>query len=129
MRPLLKYFLMFIGILSFSIIPFDNAFSARIILPNATRQGDVNISSVQIDNWIANEQTLLWYVKIINTYLRFSIWAIAMATLMYAGIQLITAWWDKAKVSKAWKMALYSLIWIFVAIVSYTIINLIVNLV
>lgn len=108
-------------------IPFENTFSAGLMMPNATWQEDTNIDNTYIDNSISNEWTIFQYLKIINSYLWFAIWWIAMAILMYAWILMITAWWDKAKVWKAWKMALYSLIWIFVAMLSYRIVNIIIN--
>lgn len=128
MHSILKYFAISIGILWFSLIPLNQASSARLILPNATQQEDVNINNPQIDNSISNETTIFEYIKIINSYLWFAIWWIAMAILIYAWLLMITAWWDKAKVGKAWKMALYCLIWIVVALLSYLLVNLIVNL-
>lgn len=127
MKSLLKYFIVFVPLIS--IIFFNNTFSARLILPNTTRQEDTNIDNTQIDGVIANEWTILWYIKTINVHLWFIIWWIALALLMYAWLLLITSWWDKWKVSKAWKIALYTLIGIFVAMLSYAIVNLIVTLV
>ena len=127
MNSVLKYLLMSVCVL-FSMVSLNTVFSARLILPNATRQEDVNINNPQIDNWISNEWTIFEYNRIINSYLRFFIWWIAMAILIYAWLMMITAWWDKAKVGKAWKMALYTLIWVAVAMLSYLLVNLIVNL-
>lgn len=129
MKYILKKIIIFAWILSFIFIPIESTFSARLILPhNDGRQDDLNVSNNQLDNRVSNEWTIFEYIRIINSYLWFSIWWISMAILIYAGIQMITAWWDKWKVGKAWKLALYSLIWIVVAMVSYTIVNLIINL-
>lgn len=129
MKSILKYIIMSFWILSFAFIPFENTFSARLILPNATSQEDTNIWNTQLDNGSSNESTIFEYIRIINSYLWFSIGWIAMAILLYAWILMITAWWDKSKVWKAWKLALYCLIWIVAAMLSYTIVNLIINLV
>ena len=51
-----------------------------------------------------------------------------MAVLIYAGIMMITASWDKSKFSKAWKLALCCIIAIAVAMLSYNLVILIVNL-
>lgn len=128
MKSILKYFLTIITILTLIIIPLSNTFSSTLVLPNTTREEDVNINNTQISNNISNEWTIFEYIQIINSYLRFAIWWIAMAILIYSWILMITAWWDKAKVWKAWKMALYCLIWIVTAMLSYLIVNLIINL-
>ena len=96
-----------------------------VILPTSDFEEDLNIENTQVSS---NESNILDYIKDINKFLRFSIAWISMAVLVYAWIQLITAWWDKAKVSKWGKLALSCLIAIIVAMLSYLLVNLIVNL-
>ena len=103
-------------------------FSTTLVLPNTAREEDINIDNTQLSNNISNEWTIMEYIQIINFYLWFAIAWIAMAILIYAWMLMITAWWDKSKVWKAWKMALYCLIWIVVAMLSYLLVNLIINL-
>lgn len=96
-----------------------------VFLPTSTLEEDINIENTQVHT---NKDTIFWYIKIINSYLWFAIAWVAMAVLIYAWILLITAGSDKAKVSKWWKLALSCLIAILVAMLSYSLVNLIVNL-
>lgn len=128
MKHIIKYIIALLIILSSNIIPINNTFSTTLILPNTAREEDINIDNTQLSNNISNEWTIMEYIQIINFYLWFAIAWIAMAILIYSWMLMITAWWDKSKVWKAWKMALYCLIWIVVAMLSYLLVNLIINL-
>lgn len=128
MKHIKKYIITLLIILSSNIIPINNTFSTTLILPNTAREEDINIDNTQLSNNISNEWTIMEYIQIINFYLWFAIAWIAMAILIYSWMLMITAWWDKSKVWKAWKMALYCLIWIVVAMLSYLLVNLIINL-
>lgn len=128
MKHIIKYIIALLIILSSNIIPINNTFSTTLILPNTAREEDINIDNTQLSNNTSNEWTIMEYIQIINFYLWFAIAWIAMAILIYAWMLMITAWWDKSKVWKAWKMALYCLIWIVVAMLSYVLVNLIINL-
>ena len=128
MKHIKKYIIALLIILSSNIIPINNTFSTTLVLPNTAREEDINIDNTQLSNNISNEWTIMEYIQIINFYLWFAIAWIAMAILIYAWMLMITAWWDKSKVWKAWKMALYCLIWIVVAMLSYLLVNLIINL-
>ena len=128
MKHIKKYIIALLIILSSNIIPINNTFSTTLILPNTAREEDINIDNTQLSNNISNEWTIMEYIQIINFYLWFAIAWIAMAILIYSWMLMITAWWDKSKVWKAWKMALYCLIWIVVAMLSYLLVNLIINL-
>ena len=97
----------------------------NVLLPTSTWEPDVNIENTQVHT---NKSTIFWYIKTINSYLRFAIAWISMAVLIYAWILLITSGGDKSKVSKWWKLALSCLIAILVAMLSYSLVNLIVNL-
>ena len=97
----------------------------NILLPTSTWEEDVNIENTQVHT---NKSTIFWYIKTINSYLWFAIAWISMAVLVYAWILLITSGGDKSKVSKWWKLALSCLIAILIAMLSYSLVNLIVNL-
>lgn len=128
MKHIIKYIIALLIILSSNIIPINNTFSTTLVLPNTAREEDINIDNTQLSNNISNEWTIMEYIQIINFYLWFAIAWIAMAILIYSWMLMITAWWDKSKVWKAWKMALYCLIGIVVAMLSYVLVNLIINL-
>jgi len=126
----MKYFLRktipFVFICVFNIIPVFT-FSDDIIvnIPDWWWQENINVDNPQVQT---NESTIFEYIQIINYYLWFSIAWIAMAVLIYAWLQMITAWWDKWKVWKAWKLALSCLIAIIIAMLSYLLVNLIIKI-
>jgi len=127
MKYLIKKFIFWFSILLVNIIPtfIFSYWDVKVSLPDWTWQDDINVDNTQVNT---KESTIFEYIQIINYYLWFSIAWISMAVLVYAWIQMITAWWDKAKVSKWWKLALSCLIAILVSMLSYTLVNLIVNL-
>ena len=126
MRYLTRSFIFWIASLLL-IIPFFSfsASNVNVYLPIWTREKDVNIDNTKVQT---KESTIFEYIQIINYYLWFSIAWVAMAVLIYAWILMITAWWDKAKVSKWWKLALSCLIAIMVAMLSYLLVKLVISL-
>ena len=97
----------------------------KLYLPISHWEKDIKIDKTQV---FTTESDITWYIKVINSYLWFAIAWISMAVLIYAWIQMITAWWDKAKVSKWWKLALSCLIAIIISMLSYVLVNIIVKL-
>lgn len=96
-----------------------------LLIPTTNWQWDLNI---QWPTSVSTDRTeLIDIINIINKYLWFSIWLIAMAIFVYAGILLIV-WWEKSNFEKANKMLLWAGVAIIVAILSYTIVNLLINL-
>ena len=128
MKDILKKFLLIVFTFIIGFIPSFFTFAMKdvvVLLPDSIWDKDVNIDYPQVES---NESTIFWYIQRTNRYLWIAIIVVSMAVLLYAWIQLITAWWDKSKVSKAWKLALSLVIAIFVAMLSYTLVNLVVNL-
>ena len=64
-----------------------------------------------------------------NQYLWFAFGVIALGILVYAWFKLITAKGDEKEMKKLWSTLLGLVIWLFIAIFSYLIIKLIVNLI
>lgn len=103
-----------------------STFAIVVEVPSSQGQEDVIITwptQIQSDEW-----TFFETIQTINTYLRFSIWAICMGVLIFWWIKLITAQWDPAKMKEANKLLTWALIWILIAIFSYAIVRIIVNL-
>ena len=75
----------------------------------------------------ANANSYLNRINIINDYLRFALAAVCVGTLIYVGIKLITAQWDKAKMQQANKALVGMIIGLWVAYFSYTIIRIVAN--
>lgn len=119
----MKYIASFILLLSSIIIPVS---AVVVEVPPAWGNEDIAVTGptrVQAD-----EFTLFEFIKLINDYLRFAMWAIALGVLVYGGIKLITAQWDPEKMSSANKLLLWAAVGIVIIIFSYAIVRLIVNL-
>ena len=127
MNKKIKKIIFWLSVCVLTIMPFFQASAVTkpvtLFLPNTTWQEDVNIDNTQINT---NESNIFRYIQIINGYLWFTIAWIAMAALIYAWIMMITAWWDKSKVGKAWKLALSCIIAIVVAMLSWLLVKLII---
>jgi len=115
-------------VLWFTLLGFNlaNVFAFTLQVPTPSGQEDIVVTwPTQVES---NESTIFDIIQIINDYLWFSIAGIAMVVLISAWIKLILAEWDKEKVSSANRMVISSIIAIFVAMVSYAIIKLVINL-
>jgi len=105
---------------------FANVFAITLQVPTPSGQEDIVVTwPSQVES---NESTIFDIIQIVNDYLWFAIAGIAMVVLISAWIKLILAEWDKEKVSSANRMVISSIIAIFVAMVSYAIIKLVINL-
>jgi hypothetical protein len=107
-------------------INLSTIFAITLQVPTPSGQDDIVVTGpTQVES---NESTIFDVIQIINDYLRFSIAGVAMILLIYGWIKLITGEWNKESVSSANKMIISSIIAILVAIVSYALVKLVVNL-
>lgn len=112
--------------MTLGLTSFFSTFAIIVEVPSPQGQEDVMVTGptqIQSDEW-----TLFETIQTINTYLRFSLWAICMGVLIFWWIKLITAQWDPAKMKEANKLLTWALIWILIVVFSYAIIRIIVNL-
>jgi len=124
---MIKNFLHAIGytLIGFVGLGFST-FAIIVEVPSSQWQPDVLVTGptqIQSDEW-----TLFETIQTINTYLWFSIWVICMGVLIFWWIKLITAQWDQAKMKEANTLLMWALIWILIAMFSYAIIRIIVNI-
>jgi hypothetical protein len=103
-----------------------STFAIVVEVPSSQGQEDVIVTGPTQVQW--DESTFFETIQIINQYLRFSLWSICMGVLIFWWIKLITAQWDPAKMKEANKLLIWALIWILIAIFSYAIVRIIVNL-
>lgn len=120
-KIILKSIIMLLGIIPL----YNQTFAVSVTLPDWTWQEDVNIPRTRIDN---QESKILNYIKVINNYLWFIIIWLAMFGLVYAWIIFITCSWDKTKLSWAKDIALVCIAAIVIAMLSYFVVKLIINL-
>jgi hypothetical protein len=103
-----------------------STYAIVVEVPPSQWQEDVIVTWPTQIQW--DESTFFETIQIINKYLRFSIGAICMWVLIFWWIKLMTAQWDAAKMKEANKLLMWALIWILIAIFSYAIVRIIVNL-
>jgi hypothetical protein len=112
----------FIGFVSLTF----STFAIVVEVPPSQWQEDIIVTGPTLIQ--ADESTFFDIIQLINTYLRFSIGALCMGVLILWWIKLITSGWDQAKMKEANKLLMWAVIWIFIAIFSYAIIRILVNI-
>jgi len=83
----------------------------------------------KVDNELIwdNSQNLETWITNLVLYLLWFIWLIGIIFAMYAGFQILTAAWDDEKV-KSWKKTLlFALLWIFIILIAYFLVNWVIN--
>jgi hypothetical protein len=124
MKKFLLKILMCIWLLSICV-PNTMWGELTVYVPIPKWPSDINI---QWSTSVNTDRTeLIDIIKIINKYLWFSLWLIAMIIFVYAWILLI-AWWKKDSFDKANKMLLWAGVAIVISMLSYTVVNLLINL-
>lgn len=87
------------------------------------RDGNIPTTTIEWDS-----DSIIKFVQQINQYLWFSIGVICLAVVLYSGFKIIMAQWDKDKLKKANESLTGAIIGIFIAIFSYVLVRLVVNL-
>lgn len=99
-----------------------------LTLPNAGDKQDLQ-TVIPKEDVQATETDFYWIVSKGNSYLWFAFGVIALGILVYAWFKLITAKGDEKEMKKLTGTLLGLVIWLFIAIFSYLIIKLIINLI
>ena len=123
---MIKNFLHGIAFTTLGLTMLFSTFAIVVEVPSSQWQQDVMVTGPTQVQW--DESTFFETLQTINKYLRFSIWAICMGVLIYWWITLMMAQGDAAKMKEANKLLMGALIGILIAIFSYTLVRIIVNL-
>lgn len=102
--------------------------SHALVVTVPTQQGQEDLvvngpTQVQWDEW-----NVFSTIQLINKYLWFAISVVCMGVLIYGGFLLMTANGDDKKMQTANKILTGALIGIVIAILSYAIVRIVVNL-
>lgn len=123
MKNLISKILVWLFMLGLSL---TNVFAITLQVPTPSGQEDIVMTGpTQVES---DESTIFEVIQIINDYLWFAIAWVAMVVLVFAGIKLIVARWNKEDTWAATRMITSAMIAIFASILSYSIIKLVVNL-
>ncbi|MCX6824819.1 MAG: hypothetical protein NTY80_01215 [candidate division SR1 bacterium] len=123
---MIKNFLHGIVFTTLGLTMLFSTFAIVVEVPPSQGQQDVIVTGPTLVQ--GSESTIFNIIQTINKYLWFSIGAICMGVLIFGGIKLITAQGDQAKMKEANKLLMGALIGILIAIFSYAIVRIIVNL-
>lgn len=75
-----------------------------------------------------NETFYISISKIVTKYLWYIMWSISFGMLLYAWILLMKSEWEDKELKKANKIIIWWVVWLFTSLLSYWIVNLIINL-
>lgn len=98
----------------------------ELTLPPAQWNRDLQ-NATQSASVYGNENDVTNTVNLVNKYLWFALWVVAMVVLVIAGIKLITARWDEKEMKKVTQLMVWLVVWVIIAIFSYLLVRLIAN--
>jgi len=117
-----------LGILFFSgFSGYITTQAVKVQIPEGNRESDVMVKP-QESQIQTGEKDIFELIQIINKYLRFSIGAISLIGIIISGFRLLTSEGDEEANKKTSKMLLGASIGLWIAMLSYAIVKLIVNL-
>lgn len=108
------------------VLPLFNSYAIVVQVPDGQGQEDVAVTWPTQIQW--DESSFFAIIQVVNKYLWFGIGVVCMAVLIVGGFKLITAQGDAEKLKQGNKLLMWALIGILIAILSYAIIRLVVNL-
>ena len=123
---MIKIFLHAIVYTTLGLTSIFSTYAIVVEVPSSQGQDDVMVTGPTQIEW--DESTLFSTIQTVNKYLRFAIWVVCMWVLIFWWIQLITAQGNDAKMKEGIKLLMWALIWILIAIFSYALIRIIINL-
>lgn len=92
-------------------------------------QWEASDNAIKITSWSSGSA---WFkeklVTIVNGFLRFGA-LFAVGAIVFAGVQYTTSYGDDEKIKKAKTTWVYALIWLFILLISFPLVDIIVNFV
>lgn len=117
---MLKKYVLIVFLFLFNIF---FTFAYKVDLPNST--SDIIVSNTTVE---VAEDSYKQISQKINDYLWFFMWAISLFVVVYAWFLLMSSNGSDEDKKKANKMLIWWLIWIFISLFAYTIVNLLITL-
>lgn len=99
----------------------------ELTLPAGEGYSDLQ-TATQTSRVYSNNDDVFSLVNLVNKYLWFALWVVAMVVLVIAGFKLVTARWDEKEMKKVNTMLIWLVVWVFIAIFSYLIVRVVANL-
>ncbi len=99
----------------------------ELTLPAGEGYSDLQ-TATQTSRVYSNNDDVFSLVNLVNKYLWFALWVVAMVVLVIAGFKLVTARWDEKEMKKVNTMLIWLVVWVFIAIFSYLIVRVVSNL-
>ncbi len=104
------------------------SYALDIWFPGQWWQKEVNIKYQHVAGNKVNESYLMKILNLVNEYLWFFVGFVCLLMLLYAGYNIITAQGDKKQISKSYDLIIATMVAIFIAVLSYAVVKVLVNL-
>lgn len=104
---------------------FFPIFGVSVKVPHAGPSDDLN-TPWGLVKW--GKEVLFGSVNSINTYLRWSIWLVATIVVIYGWFKLLTAQWDEKAMKQAQWAFIGAAVGVFIAMLSYAIVKIVINI-
>ena len=91
------------------------------------KEGIEHVKNSWID-WLITDWTASSYIQRILVYLLTFLRLVAVIIFIYAGFNMLTAWWDEEKFNKSKTMMIYAIIWIAIVFLAWPITNFIIDI-
>jgi|GEM_PF-2004353 len=121
-----KFFIALAG--STFLFAYTTATNLHVSLPDSQGYQDLQYATNGQSEITSNSTDIMSLIQLINEYLWVAIGVICMFVLVIAGIKLISARGDEASMKKAMGTMVAALVGIAIAIFSYLIVRLVLNL-
>ena len=79
--------------------------------------------------WNSDKKAVEWFVSNLTAEVIKYVAVVAVVALMISGIMYLVSWWEEEKTKRAKRWLIWSLVWVFLSISAWSIINIINNLV
>ena len=112
----------------YGLSSFAAATNLHVTLPDAQWYQDVQRATNGQSEITSNSSDLMSFIQLINEYLRIAVGVVCMAVLVIGWIKLITARGDESQMKKATNTMVSAMVGIAIAIFSYIIVRLALNL-
>ncbi len=123
----MKFILRLIAGLFLFIVGWSSFINAFEIFAPWPEDADETIHQQQ-ENVEEDQDFWIDLISIVNEYLWFFVWIIAMGVVLYGWYLLVTSSGNEEEYKKATKLLIYWLVWIIVALSAYLLVSFIVNL-
>ncbi len=110
------------------LVSFSKVSAVNILVPNKWTSDDYYIPKGSSSIITSDGDTITRTIQTVNQYLRYWLWLVLLIIIIVSWLKIIFSNGNKEILKKNLKIMWYSLIWLVVAILSYVIVRIVINL-